>query len=58
MAPATVELEDGHVAGGAEDVEHQKHAADGDVDACGGGETELGCEAGVGESVLDGSVEP
>lgn len=53
MALATVELKDGHVAGGAEDVEHQKHAGDGNVDACGGGEAELGCETGVGGPVLD-----
>lgn len=53
MALATVELEDCHVAGGAEDVEHQENAADGDVDACGGGEAELGCETGIGGPVLN-----
>lgn len=53
MAFATVELEDGHVAGGAEDIEDQKDAADGDVDAGDGRKAELGCETGVGSPVLN-----
>lgn len=53
MGLATVELEDGHMTGCAEDVEDQKHAGDGYVDVCGRGEAELGYETGVGGPVLE-----
>lgn len=56
MALATVDLEDGHVAGCGQDVEYQKHAGDGDVDIGGGCEAELGCETGVGGPVLEECV--
>lgn len=42
VAPAVVELQDGHVGGGAADEEHQEDSRDGDVEGDGWRAAELG----------------